>query len=796
MLISSIIGFVFFFFTKGYALRQIKNDSFRCPVGFIIKMDIKSQRERKSSERLECSIKREKNTEKMKPDSFYARISDAIRQDGEGQGGGIGIMADLGYVLLGFLFGGCHLFFGAYPLGISLIAVLGKGSLLALIGVVLGSLTLGKNGIIYALIATLVLLLRVIISGGEKKLKQEDAPNGQEKSEQEGGALSGIFGIRGQSLVVRAACGVIAGFISAIYEILLSGLSLTTVLFGTAMIIAPAVLIFVFSGFFDSGIGIKALLFGGKKLIFPPLGKSGVSKFDGILLRISSLSLIFLVSFSLKKYAFFGVDLAFIFAALVTLFVAKRFGDIYGGVCGFVASFGISAPYSVSFALAGVGSGALFCFGTPYALLGGGILLSLWGVYIDGVTGLFSVLVEYVISALCLVPVFGFFEREKRESADGDAARQALDMVGTMALAYRNKTRESTEALESALNSLSPVIRRFLSGSDGVCQGQRKTSAEDYYDLFARMFEDARNADDEMREMDDALTEKLEAVFRECGFPDGVIRAFGKRRKYFIAAGEDRSGELITSPRLFAAIEEQSRMKLSAPDYFRRGDMVLMECAARPKFRLEMTYSQRDGASGEISGDSIRFFETSGGESFLLISDGMGSGGAARETSRFACDFLSKILGTGVGMTAALHGLNGVIRDRAEECSVTVDLLSIDMLSGNATFVKSSAPPSFIKRGDSLFRIKSETMPLGLLKRIDAESIASSLQADDVIVMISDGVADNGDDAPWLLELLGAPIAPGAPLKPFAEKIIRLAAEQRKRPDDMTVAVARLKSIL
>ena len=727
---------------------------------------------------------------KIRERGIGGKIAEAIRRDGEGEGGGLKLAANLGCVLLGFLFGGCHLIFGAYPLGISLVSVLNGGALLALIGVALGSLTLGKNGIIYALIATLAFLLRIVISGGER-IGSRDA-DGSDFAKP--GALTGIFGISGQSLVVRTACGVIAGFVSSVYEILLNGLSLTSALFGAVMIIGPAFFIFLFSGFFDAGLSLKELVFGGKRLVFPRLKKGTASLFDGIMLRLSVLTIIFLISFSLKKYSLFGVDAAFIFASLITLFVAKRFGAIYGGVCGFIASFGVSAGYSVSFLLAGVGAGALFGFGNIYAVVAGGILLSLWGAYVGGVTGLLTVLVEYAISGVCLMPVFSLFERESREGSEGDCGKAALDMVGTMALAYRNRMRESTVALEGALRTISPIIRKFLQ-RDGRATSARKGSAEDYYDLFARMFEDARLADEEMREMDDELTERLEPLFREAGFGDGVIRAFGKRRKYIIAAGEDRSGELITSPRLLSCIEEAANMKFSSPEYFRRGDMVLMESAARAKFRLEMTYCQRDGASGEVSGDSLRFFETSSAESFLLISDGMGSGGAAKATSDFACNFLSEILGTGVGIAAALHGLNGVVRERSEECSVTVDLLDFDMISGNAIFVKSSAPPSFIKRGNSLFRIKSETMPLGLLRRVDAESINSALREGDVVVMISDGVTDNADDATWLLELLNAPMESDAPLKPFAEKIIRLASEKRKHRDDMTVAVVRVRSV-
>lgn len=731
----------------------------------------------------------------------HSREENTIRQ-------GAGPVRDLSYVLLGFLFGGCHFAFGAYPLGISLVSVLPHGILAALIGVVLGSLTLGKIGIIYALITILAVLLRIVISGGktaDSSARESATPETENGKKRSGSSsfldLLEIFGLSEQPLIARISCAIISGFIAAMYEILLSGISIPSALFGITMILSPAVIVFVLCGFFDAGITYKELFFGGKSVVFAPLSKSKrgtAALLDGIHLRVSLLLILFMISASLKKYTLFGIDTALVFSAASTLFAAKRFGALYGGVTGFVTSFGVVPLYSVSFTLAGLGTGALFPVGTGYALLGGCVLLSAWGAYAGGVLGVLSVLIEYSLSAICMLPLFRFFERESASASDADSSRRALDMVGTMALAYRNKSRESSEALESTLHMLAPMIKRFLAKDRARGRAtanfhpDAKSSPDDYYELFARIFEQTRRYDDENREMDEPLTEKAEALFAECGFTDGVIRVFGKRRKYIICAGEDKTGELITSPRLISGLEECIGYKLSLPEYFRRQDMVLMECSAVPKLRLETEFAVSSGTSGEISGDSLVFFETAQHESYILISDGMGSGKEALETSGFVCSFLSKILSTGAGVSASLHALNGIIRERNEECSATVDLMRLDLLSGSAVFVKSAAPPSYIKRGGSLFRIKSETMPIGLLKSIDAESITANIYEGDVIIMLSDGITENGDDAPWLLELLNEPFSADAPLKSFAQKIIRAASERKSRRDDMTAVIARV----
>ena len=97
-------------------------------------------------------------------------------QGGEvGNSHNLGLWIGVGTVAVGFLFGGCHVLVGAYPLGLALVCALQSGVWLALLGAVLGSLTLGKSGIIYGMIAVLAVFLRVVISGSDNKKGGERA---------------------------------------------------------------------------------------------------------------------------------------------------------------------------------------------------------------------------------------------------------------------------------------------------------------------------------------------------------------------------------------------------------------------------------------------------------------------------------------------------------------------------------------------------------------------------------------------------------------------------------------------
>jgi stage II sporulation protein E len=217
-----------------------------------------------------------------------------------------------------------------------------------------------------------------------------------------------------------------------------------------------------------------------------------------------------------------------------------------------------------------------------------------------------------------------------------------------------------------------------------------------------------------------------------------------------------------------------------------------MEAKAERRFCAEFATASLAGSDREVSGDSAIAFESSDDRFFALLSDGMGTGTIAHETSAFVTEFLRGMLDHGYSSDTLLHILNGIIRARGDECSATVDLFELDLMSSEAQFIKSGAAASFVKRDSSIFRIRSRTAPIGLLKNVDAERVKVEIKCEDYVIMLSDGVNQAPDEAPWLLELLAKPAKRS--VKEYADFI--LAAAQRNSPghDDMTVAVVKISA--
>ena len=758
---------------------------------------------------------------------------------------------------IAFLFSRCHVVFGAHPLAIAFIAVLPTRVWLAVLGAVSGALTLGKSGIIYSMISVIVVFLRIIVAGADKN---EDNERVYLKWFSEG-------------LLLKMSASLIGGFIAAVYETLLSGLTMTTVLFGASMIIIPPLLVFAISGLFDCGISFYTV-FDSEVNVFSGKGKSEKDKFDLLFFRLSALLMMFLISIAFKEYELLGISLGYIFAGAATLLIARRFGALYGCIVGFVSSFGLSSSLSVSFALAGIAAGGLFPLGLPYGITGGGALLGAWATYADGLVGILSVVPEYAIAALIVYPLIKRLSQEKTECECEETEKSAMDMVGTVAMSYRNRYRGNLSSLEMSLYAISSSIKQYSENStrptreelsdlilecaDKYCRacdgraacmtkGNRKftentdvladilysngkiseedlgaypeychsspniteainrgasilaeekfrqmkkdTSSEDF-GIIAKLINEARIEDEKEKALNESLSDRLKDVMLDAGMADGVIRAFGERRPYFILAAEDESGNKISAPELKKNIEHIANVRLGTPEFYRRGKMALMECASEKSFAAECAVSSIAGAREDISGDTAVAFESEGGFFYSLISDGMGSGKEAKETSAFVADFMQKALEFNSEGQTVLKILNHTIRHRHRECSATVDLFSVDLYRGDAEFLKSGAAASYVKRGASIFRIKSKTAPLGLMKNVDAEKIKIDLEGDDYIIMLSDGIAQSAEDTPWLLDLLSKP--PKRNLKEYSDAILSAALKNMPRSDDMTVLVTRV----
>jgi len=157
-----------------------------------------------------------------------------------------------------------------------------------------------------------------------------------------------------------------------------------------------------------------------------------------------------------------------------------------------------------------------------------------------------------------------------------------------------------------------------------------------------------------------------------------------------------------------------------------------------------------------VSGDSMTAFETESCSLYLLLSDGMGTGEAARRESAMVLRLLERFLQAGIDPEAALLTLNDAMTLRSAETGsfTTIDLLRLDLRSAQATLYKYGAAPSYLKHGGRVHRISGTSLPAGLHAGSQPpDATALTLEEDSFLIMLSDGVTDTERDE-WLQNLL------------------------------------------
>lgn len=311
------------------------------------------------------------------------------------------------------------------------------------------------------------------------------------------------------------------------------------------------------------------------------------------------------------------------------------------------------------------------------------------------------------------------------------------------------------------------------------------------YEAMAQLLENAASESSEEYECDRALTAKLRNTARDIGLYSVGAGVYGKRRKTVVAGGVDISESTLSSAQIRSALEESLGMKLTPPVFTADDGYVTMTCRSARTVCVETASSSLKKESEEMNGDSAVCFTNREDRFYSLISDGMGSGREAAMTSRVTCSFLEKMLSSGNRKSIVLKMLNNFIRNKNLECFATVDLLEIDLLSGEAGFVKSGAAASYVIRGGKLFKIASDSLPIGITREITAEDIRFTLLPGDLVVMISDGVSQSFEDGVWLAGMLSE-LDGDSPLDAVTAKILDAAKTNNRRSDDMTVTAVRI----
>jgi len=267
-----------------------------------------------------------------------------------------------------------------------------------------------------------------------------------------------------------------------------------------------------------------------------------------------------------------------------------------------------------------------------------------------------------------------------------------------------------------------------------------------------------------------------------------VFRDAGGRLRAVVESGRLRP--LLEDPAYLDKLSNVLGVRLCRPKTGGEGRLVLLE--AEPlAVSVGIAAMKKKGES--VNGDRGTYFKTDSGVLCVILSDGMGAGDNAAKESVEAVAILERFLRSGVDPATAMKILNSVmlLRNGEEWGFATVDLLCIDLFSGEAVFYKYGAAPSYVKSGKTVRRISGESLAAGLMTGEGAapDMVRMRLKPGSLAVVASDGVLADRSDG-WLREMMKT--GGDKDMKTLAREVLRRAADEYGNTDDMTVLTVRV----
>lgn len=205
---------------------------------------------------------------------------------------------------------------------------------------------------------------------------------------------------------------------------------------------------------------------------------------------------------------------------------------------------------------------------------------------------------------------------------------------------------------------------------------------------------------------------------------------------------------------LAAELTKECKVNFATPKLTYDSKRFTMHLIRAPRYKIERGSAQICKGNNTICGDSICSFYTPS-QLYNLICDGMGSGPEAAATSRMACIMTEKLISSGCSAKLSVETLNKMLIRKFDEVFTTLDMLSINFFTGEATIYKAAAATTLIFREGKCYDVSSRSVPVGIVDKFNPEITKMKLLHGDTVLMISDGVTDCFHSNDIITDLVG-----------------------------------------
>ena len=294
--------------------------------------------------------------------------------------------------------------------------------------------------------------------------------------------------------------------------------------------------------------------------------------------------------------------------------------------------------------------------------------------------------------------------------------------------------------------------------------------------------------------LDDSLSKKISEILKSNNILNfDVVCKINKSEilKIEITIPNTEKERLIDL-NLHKLISKESFKNFAEPIFITDKENCTVKIVEKPKFKLQIGACQHICNNGTWCGDNFNYFDDENGNMIFVLSDGMGTGGMAAIEGALACEVLSDLLKSGMNIETALKITNSALLLKSDDESLAaIDVVFVNLYTGQASFIKAGAAASFIKTSEKTQKVQLSSLPIGIFKNISFFSQNENLSSGDWILILSDGAIF--PDEMWIEESLKNNKFLDS--QNLAEDIVNKAIKNRENDydDDITVIAIRLE---
>ncbi len=293
---------------------------------------------------------------------------------------------------------------------------------------------------------------------------------------------------------------------------------------------------------------------------------------------------------------------------------------------------------------------------------------------------------------------------------------------------------------------------------------------------------------------DPQTAERVEEICERYRVPvSEVVCMLGKRNRVIVEMLTEDGYVPQTDGRFFKELCDASGCELGEPTVIKSGEQVKVRFTEKPRLSVHIGSAQLNCEREKLCGDAFESFFDYEGRYCAVLCDGMGTGGRAAVDGAMTAALAGRMLQAGFRYESILRIINSaLIIKSGDESLSTLDAVQIDLFTGAVRGLKAGAAFSFLYSRGRVTRIGDSSLPIGILREVEAQTYEEHLEAGDHLILVSDGVAEG--ETTWLETLIAQLVKEGTSEEAMANEIVFRARERCEsgHGDDTTALVLRI----